>query len=92
MLLKLSFGFSHHGEQISKHTMKEQDAGGQDADALTYLLTALLSSVVHDDGGVDEGAGGGHVLPKQAFHFVRTQADGQVEELHRSKNGNGDTL
>lgn len=52
------------------------------ADALTYFLTALLSSVVHDNWGVDEGAGSGHVLSEQAFHFVRTQTDGQVEELH----------
>lgn len=92
LLLKLSFWFSHHGEQIYIYTIKEQHARGQDADALTYFLTALLSSVVHDDGGVDEGAGSGHVLSKQAFHFVRTQADRQVEELHRSKNGDGDTL
>lgn len=51
-------------------------------EALTYFLTALLSSVVHDNGGVDEGAGSGHVLSQQAFHFVRTQTDGQVEQLH----------
>lgn len=60
------------------------------ADALTYFLTALLSSVVHDNWGVDEGAGGGHVLSEQAFHFVRTQTDGQVEELHWSRNEWGD--
>lgn len=54
----------------------------RNADALTYFLTALLSSVVHDNWGVDEGAGSGHVLSEQAFHFVRTQTDGQVEELH----------
>lgn len=49
---------------------------------LTDLLTTLLSSVVHDDWRVDEGAGGGHILTQQAFHFVRTQTDGQIEELH----------
>ena len=48
----------------------------------TYLFTALLSSVVHDDWRVDEGAGGGHILSQQAFHFVRTQTDRQIEELH----------
>lgn len=52
------------------------------AEALTYFLTALLSSVVHNNWGVDEGAGSGHVLSQQAFHFVRTQTDGQVKELH----------
>lgn len=51
---------------------------------LTYFLTALLSSVMHDDGRVDEGAGSRHILSQQAFHFVRTQADWQIEELHRS--------
>lgn len=54
---------------------------------LTYFLAALLSSVVHDDGRVDEGAGGRHILSQQAFHFVRTQADWQIEELHRSIGG-----
>lgn len=54
------------------------------SEELTNLLTALLSSVVHDDGRVDERAGGGHVLSRQAFHFVRTQTDGQIQELHRS--------
>lgn len=54
---------------------------------LTYFLTAILSSVMHDDGRVDEGAGGGHILSQQAFHFVRTQADWQIEELHRSIRG-----
>lgn len=49
---------------------------------LTYLLAALLSSVVHDDGRVDEGAGGGHVLSQQAFDFVGAQTDRQIEELH----------
>lgn len=51
-------------------------------DGLTDLLAAFLSSVVHDDWWVDERAGGGHILSQQAFHFVRTQTDGQIEELH----------
>ncbi len=51
---------------------------------LTDLLAALLSSAVHDDRWVDEGAGSGHILSQQAFHFVRTQTDGQIKELHRS--------
>lgn len=54
---------------------------------LTDLLTALLSSVVHDDWWVDEGAGSGHILSKQAFHFVRAQTDRQIEELHWSSLG-----
>lgn len=45
---------------------------------------------MHDNWGVDEGAGGGHVLSEQAFHFVRTQTDGQVEELHRPGNESAD--
>lgn len=56
----------------------------RDADALTYFLRTLLSSVMHDNGGVDERAGSGHILSQQAFHLVRTQTDGQVEKLHRS--------
>lgn len=54
---------------------------------LTDLLTALLSPAVHDDWRVDEGAGGGHVLSQQAFHFVGTQTDRQIEQLHRSSLG-----
>lgn len=54
---------------------------------LTYFLTALLSPVMHDDGRVDEGAGSRHILSQQAFHFVGTQADWQIEELHRSIRG-----
>ena len=50
---------------------------------LTYLLAALLSAVVHDDGRVDEGAGSGHVLSQQAFHLVGPQAGRQIQELHR---------
>lgn len=61
--------------------------GGNNTVTLTYFLTAVLSSVMHDDGRVDEGAGGGHILSQQAFHFVRTQADWQIEELHRSIRG-----
>lgn len=49
---------------------------------LTDLLATLLSSVVHDDWRVDEGAGSGHVLSQQAFHFVGTQTDRQIEQLH----------
>lgn len=54
---------------------------------LTNLLATLLSSVVHDDRWVDERAGSGHILSQQAFHFVRTQTDGQIEELHWSSLG-----
>lgn len=49
---------------------------------LTNLLATLLSSVVHDDWRVDEGAGSGHILSQQAFHFMWTQADRQIEQLH----------
>lgn len=45
----------------------------------TYLLAALLSPVVHDDGRVDKGASSGHVLSQQAFYFVGAQADRQIE-------------
>lgn len=62
--------------KMCAHGRNRDDAG------LTYLLTTLLSPVVHDDWGVDEGASSGHILSQQAFHFVRTQADGQIEELH----------
>lgn len=55
--------------QISEYTIREQQQGqdeqkghSRNADGLTYFLTALLSSVVHDNWGVDEGAGSGHVL------------------------------
>ena len=54
----------------------------------TDLLTALLSSAVHDDWRVDKGAGSGHVVSQQAFHFVGPQTDGQVEELHWSSWSN----
>lgn len=56
----------------------------ENTDPLTYFLTALLSSVMHDNGWVDEGTGSGHILSQQAFHFVRTQTDWQIEQLHRS--------
>lgn len=75
---------SQDEQDVCKHS--------RNADELTYFLTALLSSVVHDNRGINEGAGSGQVLSKQAFHFVRAQTDGQVEELHWSKNGNADTL
>lgn len=42
---------------------------------------------MHDNGWVDEGAGSGHILSQQAFHFVRTKTDGQIEELHWSGLG-----
>lgn len=54
---------------------------------LTYLLTALLSSVVHDDWRVDEGAGSRHILSQQAFHLVGAQTDRQIEERHWSNVG-----
>lgn len=54
----------------------------RNAQALTYFLAALLSSVMYDNWGVDEGAGSGHVLSQQAFHFLRTQTNWQVKELH----------
>lgn len=51
---------------------------------LTYFLTTLLSSVVHDDWWVDERASIGYILSQQAFHFMGPQTDGQIKELHRS--------
>ena len=48
----------------------------------TNLLVALVVSVVQKDRGVDERAGGGHVLSQETFDFVRTQTERQVQELH----------
>jgi hypothetical protein len=48
----------------------------------TYLLGALLSSGVHDDGRVDEGTLGGHVVFQKVFLLVGAQADGQIQQLH----------
>lgn len=53
---------------------------------LTNLLAALITSVVQKNGRVDEGAGGGHVLSQQAFHFVRTKTDREIQKFHRSNS------
>lgn len=49
----------------------------------TYFLVALVSTVVHGDGRVDEGALARQVLAQETLHLVGPQTHRQVQQLHR---------
>lgn len=48
----------------------------------TDFLVPLLPTAVGDDGRVDEGALGGHVLTQQAFHLLWPEAGREVQQFH----------
>lgn len=58
-------------------------------DGPTDLLVPLLPTAVGDDGRVDEGALGGHVLTQQAFHLLWPEAGGEVQQFHTPVVSNG---
>lgn len=63
--------------------LKSQEEGPTD------LLAPLLPTAVGNDGRVDEGALGGHVLTQQALHFLRPEAGREVQQFHMPTVSNG---
>lgn len=58
-------------------------------DGPTDLLAPLLPAAVGNDGRVDEGALGRHILTQQALHFLRPEAGREVQQLHMPVVSNG---